>query len=222
MAKFAPIYKRAVRRKGGEAELEALLPEPASKQKLTRLGGDRYLAAMAKHVFASGFRWKVVEAKWDDIEAAFGAFDVMRVASLAESEINALAEDTRVIRHRGKIESIRDNARFIADVEAEGTKFGKMISAWPSDDIIGLWADLKANGSRLGGNTGPYFLRNVGKDTFILTGDVTRCLVAAGIIEKAATSKRDLAKVQAVFNDWQAQTGRTLCALSRIAACSVD
>ncbi len=220
MKSFGPIEKRAFKRKG--SDFESTLPTPASKQKLTRLASDRYLAKMSMHLFSSGFRWKVVEAKWPDIEEAFGGFEVMRVATLDEADIDTLATDTRVIRHRPKIVSIRDNARFIAEVEQGGTKFGKMISAWPGDDIIGLWMKLKKEGSRLGGNTGPYFLRNVGKDTFILTPDVVKCLVRAGVVDKQPTSKRDLAKVADAFNHWHQQTGRPLCQLSRIAACSID
>ena len=54
----------------------------------------------------------------------------------------------------------------IHDVRYEGESFSKLIAEWPSEDITGLWAFLKKNGSRLGGNTGPYALRTLGKDTF--------------------------------------------------------
>ncbi|HAG41377.1 MAG TPA: 3-methyladenine DNA glycosylase, partial [Pseudoalteromonas sp.] len=40
------------------------------------------------------------------------------------------------------------------------------VANWPGDDTIGLWAYLKKHGARLGGNTGPYALRALGKDTF--------------------------------------------------------
>lgn len=64
----------------------------------------------------------------------------------------------------------------------------------------------------------PRFLRMVGKDTFILSEDVVAALKAQDIIDKAPTSLKDLAVVQAVFNQWQAQSGRPLCQLSAMLA----
>jgi hypothetical protein len=46
--------------------------------------------------------------------------------------------------------------------------FAEFIAAWPSNDMIGLWDYLKKKGQRLGGNTGPYALRAIGKNTFYL------------------------------------------------------
>lgn len=179
------------------------------------------LADMTRGVFQAGFSWKVIDAKWAGFEEAFHGFDVPRAAFLEEREISDLATDTRIVRYRAKIASVRDNARFIMEIREEAGSFGKFLAKWPEDDLVGLWSVLKKRGSRLGGMTGQYFLRTAGKDVFMLTRDVAKCLIEAGVVDKNPTSKGDLAKVQAAFNAWKEETGRPFCELSRIAAYSI-
>ena len=87
---------------------------------------------------------------------------------------------------------------------------------------FGLLALLASRGSRLGGNTGQYLLRFLGKDGFMLSPDVVRCLRDAGLdIAEAPTSKRDLAKIQQQFNAWADATKLPYTHLSRICAMSI-
>jgi len=74
----------------------------------------------------------------------------------------------------------------------------------------------------LGGLSAPRLLRMVGKDTFVPSNDVVAALEAQEIIDKAPTSQRDLATVQAAFNRWQEQSGRSLCQLSAMLAFTVN
>lgn len=73
MKSFSKLYERAAARKGGEAALEAMITAPKSKTMLKRIPDDRWLSAMAKSVFQTGFNWKVVENKWPGTEAAYNA-----------------------------------------------------------------------------------------------------------------------------------------------------
>ena len=219
---FDAIYQRAAARNGGAEELEALLPSPTSAARLSRVPDDRVLSSMAKNIFRAGFVWKIVDAKWPSFEEAFHGFDILRVAAMDEEDLDALATDTRVIRNRSKLAAVRDNARFVFEVCNDWGSFGAYLAKWPEDDLIGLWEELQQRGTRLGGFTRGVFLREVGKDTFLLTGEVVRALIAARIVEKAPTSKRDLRRVQDAFTSWREQTGRPYCQLSKILACSVD
>jgi 3-methyladenine DNA glycosylase Tag len=221
MPSFKPIEARAAKRKGGAKALEALLTKPKSARALARMGDDRWLSAMTQGVFSAGFVWKVVEAKWPGFEEVFHAFDPKWVALRTEKQLAKIATDSRIIRNRTKVWATRDNARFVLDTGSEHGNFGKFIAGWPQEDLVGLWEVLKKQGSRLGGFTGPYMLRSMGKDTFMITSDVTTALVNAKIVDKTPTSKRDLAKVQAAFNEWREQTGRSYQELSRILAMSV-
>ena len=58
---FQSIYRRACERKGGERVLEAMLQAPLSKAQIEAIPDDRFLAAMTKKVFQSGFVWRVIE-----------------------------------------------------------------------------------------------------------------------------------------------------------------
>ena len=171
MHSWNDIYARAVARHG-EARIREHIPPVASDAELRALADDRYLAAMSKRVFAAGFRWRVIQAKWDGFEEAFQGFDPAFVANLTGEGIDALANDTRIVRNRPKILTTVDNAAFVLRVAAEHGSFGEWIADWPADDTVGLWEALKAGGSRLGGDTGAWFLRLVGRDTFRFSGDV--------------------------------------------------
>jgi 3-methyladenine DNA glycosylase Tag len=176
---------------------------------------------MTKAVFRSGFVWKIIENKWPGFEEAFEGFDTMSCAMLSDEDLEVLSQDTRIVRNAKKIGAVRGNAQFVRDVKGSHGGFGAYLAAWPEDDIVGLWAELKRRGERLGGNTGPYFLRFIGKDTFMLSADVVAALVGMGIVDKAPTSKKALAAVQDAFNQWREQSGRPLCQISRVLACSV-
>lgn len=220
--KFQTIHERAISNKGGKAALAALLPENKSGAQLRRLGDDRYLAEMTRRIFCSGFVWRVIENKWPGFERAFVGFDPAIIAAWPDEQLDSLMKDSSIVRNYRKIASVRENAWFTLEVAREHGSFGRFIADWPAQDIIGLWAYLKQHGSRLGGNSGPYFLRFVGKDSFLLSADVCACLVSHGVIDKHnPSSKRDLQKIQDCFNHWQDETGLPLAQLSRIVACSV-
>lgn len=221
MTRFSTIQARAEQRKGGPEVLAALLPPPPSRDALIALGDDRILAAMTKRVFSAGFVWSVIEAKWAGFEAAFLDFDPAALAFQPDEYWEGLASDTRIIRNGAKIMSARHNASFVQDISREHGGFGKFLAEWPSSDQIGLTALLAKRGSRLGGATGPMFLRFIGWDGFMLSQDVIACLREAGLdIAEEPKSKGDLAKVQAQFNAWAEESGLSRFHLSRICAMS--
>jgi 3-methyladenine DNA glycosylase Tag len=214
---YDSLYDRACARKGGEAAVEGLLPQVASQRHLEQLGSDRYLAELTRKIFQSGFVWRVVDKKWKDFEHVFWQFDIERLLMMPDDMMERKAQDPAIIRNFSKIKTIRENAMMITDTERrEERSFGEFISQWPKDDVVGLWRYLKKNGSRLGGNTGPYALRTLGVDTFLLTQDVEGFLRNHDIIDSGITSQRALQSAQAFFNDLREQSGRNLSELSRI------
>ena len=220
MTKFSEIYARAALRKGGENALEALLDKPRTPRGLKRITDDRYLAEMTACVFRSGFVWRIIENKWPAFEEVFHEFDTMACAMLGDEELEALAQDARIVRHAKKIHAVRNNALFIREVKEEQGSFGAWIADWPVTDIVGLWAEMKKRGDRLGGQTGRYFLRFMGKDTPVLSRDVVRALIEADVVEKEPTSKKALNQMQAALNDWMDESGRSLTEISRVLAFS--
>ncbi|MEZ5716684.1 MAG: DNA-3-methyladenine glycosylase I [Paracoccaceae bacterium] len=175
---------------------------------------------MTKCIFRAGFDWKVVEAKWDGFETAFHGFDPGRCAFMDDAEFDTLLSNPALIRNSAKLATVRDNAAFLLGLRDRGGA-GKVLGGWPSTDYIGLLAFLQTEGARLGGNTGQYAMRFLRRDAFILSRDVTARLIAEGVIDRPATSKSALAAVQAAFNTWMEQSGRSLTEISQTLARSL-
>ena len=131
-------------------------------------------------------------------------------------------EDTRIVRNWTKIRSVLDNAHFILEEADKHGSFAKLFAGWPVSDQVGLMDYLKKHASRLGGNTGMYFIRFMGKDGFILSGDVVGRLKASGLeIRDNPGSKKDLEQCQHAFNTWHEETGLPYMHLSRICGMSI-
>lgn len=222
MTKFVQIQERAEERKGGARALAKLLPKVSSLKALGELGDDRYLATMTKCINRAGFNWRVIENKWPQFEEAFFGFNLTKLGYLSPEQWEAYASDRRVVRNWQKIKALKDNVFFVQDESRRHGSFGKFIAEWPTSDQIGLMAYLKKHGSRLGGQSALWFMREAGKDCFILSRDVVTTLKASGLdIAVQPSSKRDLIKVQDKFNLWHEETGLPMSHLSRIAACSL-
>ena len=189
---------------------------------VAKVPDDRILSTMAERVFAAGFVWRVIEQKWPGFEEAFLGFEPKRLLFQPDDFWHELASDKRIVRSPQKIKSVRDNAAFVERVSKEHGGFGKFLAAWPADDQVGLTAYLGKHGSRLGGNTGQYFLRWLEWDTFVVSADMAAALRDAGVdIAESPTSKRDLDKIQAQINQWAAETGLPRRHISRILAMSI-
>ncbi|MBQ0719245.1 MAG: DNA-3-methyladenine glycosylase I [Gammaproteobacteria bacterium] len=222
MVSFQTLYEAALRN-WGEEKVQALLPDVSTGDELRATGDDRYLSAMARCVFRAGFSWKVIAKKWPDFETVFGGFTPLALANYSDERIDTLMGDTRIVRHRTKIQSVRDNALFICDIQHSHGSFANYIADWPEESIVELWFALKKRGGRLGGNTGPGFLRLMGKDTFMLSKDVCAVLLNHQLMDSLSpNSKRDLLKVQAIFNRFQQDSAYPLSHISRIMALSLQ
>ena len=222
MRDFQWMLEYGINRFGSLKVLEARLPQPATKAQLLAVPDDRYLSLIALRVFRAGLRHSVVDAKWPNFEEVFWQFNPEKVVLLSAEHIERLMQDTRIIRHLGKLKSVPRNAQMLLDIRHEFGSFGAFLAQWPEDDIVGLWRYLAKHGHQLGGLSAPRFLRMAGKDTFVLSDDVVAALVAQDIVTKRPTSQRDLALVQEAFNAWQAQSGRPLCQLSMLLALTVN
>ncbi|WP_281646722.1 DNA-3-methyladenine glycosylase I [Parendozoicomonas sp. Alg238-R29] len=217
---YRNIFQLASTRKGGDDNLEALIASHRPNPNLADVPEDRFLAEFTRKVFQSGFVWRVVDNKWPAFEELFWGFDVDKLLMMPDEMLERKATDPAIIRNLKKVWSIRENAMMIQDVRNSEGSFPQFIADWPEENIIGLWQFLKKHGSRLGGNVGPYALRFLGKDTFLLSRDVEAFLREREIIEGGLTSQRSLKAIQNFFNDLQQESGRSLSELSRLIAFS--
>lgn len=222
MRPLVPILHLAAGHHGGQAAVLKQAENGHARADLSRVPADRLLSVMTRCVFNAGFNWKVIDAKWDGFEAAFDGFDPAKLAFFGDEMMGDLVSDVRIVRNGQKIKATIENAKMVAQIEQQEGGFGTFLATWPGDDQVGLMAELNTRGSRLGGATGQYFLRFCGWDGWVTSRDVCAALVREGVLEKpVATSKRDLAKVQAAFNTWHADSALPRAAISRILALSV-
>ena len=92
-------------------------------EQITPTGLADYLEIMSKSVFQSGISWRVVDSKWPGVREAMRGFDPQIIATLAEPELDELAQDSRMIRHRRKLSAISANARKMLDLESQHGSF---------------------------------------------------------------------------------------------------
>jgi DNA-3-methyladenine glycosylase I len=69
--------------------------------------------------FQSGLSWLTILRKRENFRRAFTDFDVDKVARFRPARVEALLLDAGIVRHRGKIESVVNNARRARELRAE-------------------------------------------------------------------------------------------------------
>ncbi len=216
MLAFSQILATAELHKGGRAAVEALLPEVATAEQLYAHSDAFYLSTMSRRIFRAGLKHELVDRKWPAFEVAFHSFEPYDVLMMSDEALEAQMHNKEIIRHFGKIKSVRKNAQMLREISQEFGGFGHFLADWPNDTLCELWFMLKKKGAQLGGLSAPRFLRMVGRDSYILTDDVVAALISQEILDKKPTSQRDILLAQAAFNQWQQESGLPFAHISRI------
>jgi DNA-3-methyladenine glycosylase I len=72
--------------------------------------------------FQSGLSWRTILAKRENFRSAFHGFDFHRVARFTARDVERLLGDAGIVRHRGKIEAVINNAQRVLElIAAEGS-----------------------------------------------------------------------------------------------------
>ncbi|QNI02043.1 DNA-3-methyladenine glycosylase I [Halomonas sp. SH5A2] len=66
--------------------------------------------------FQSGLSWRTILAKRENFRKAFSNFDFNVVAGFNEADIERLLKDEGIVRHRGKVEAVINNAKRAQEV----------------------------------------------------------------------------------------------------------
>jgi DNA-3-methyladenine glycosylase I len=154
--------------------------------------------------FQAGLSWLTILRKRENFRKAFKGFDFRKVARFGERDVERLLGDAGIVRHRGKIEAVINNAaRAVELVEAEGSiahfvwgyepeprrgdaavKRGELLSITP--ESTALSKDLKRRGWRFVGPTTVYaFMQAMGLVNDHLDGCYAHALAAAARAEFA-------------------------------------
>jgi len=86
-------------------------------------GDDRALfEQLCLEGFQSGLSWRTILSKRDAFRRGFANFEPAKVARFGEKDVLKLLGDAGIVRHRGKIEAVINNAvRALEMIEREGS-----------------------------------------------------------------------------------------------------
>ncbi|MGB6516550.1 MAG: DNA-3-methyladenine glycosylase I, partial [Mycobacterium sp.] len=107
-----------------------------------------FLEHLSRSVFEAGINWRVVEAKWDGIWAAFHGFDPAQVAAMPPAEIAVVENDARVIRNKAKIRATVQNAREVLAILDQYGSIRGYLASFP--DAAAAAADMRRRFKFLG------------------------------------------------------------------------
>ncbi len=145
--------------------------------------------------FQSGLSWRTILAKRENFRAAFHDFDFDRVARFSARDITRLLKDEGIVRHRGKIESVINNARQARELVKEQGSLAAYVWRYEPDmqqlaeprtvssspESIALSKDLKKRGWKFLGPTTVYaFMQAMG-----LVNDHVEACVIRDRVERA-------------------------------------
>jgi DNA-3-methyladenine glycosylase I len=160
------------------------------------IGDDRRLfEKLSLEGFQSGLSWRTILAKRENFRAAFHDFDFDRIARFTQRDLDRLLKDEGIVRHRGKIEAVINNARrareivkregslaaFLWRYEPDAGKLAKPQTASTSAQSIALSKDLKKQGWQFVGPTTMFALMQA---MGLVNDHVDGCVIRAKV-EKA-------------------------------------
>ena len=86
--------------------------------------------------FQSGLSWRTILSKRENFRKAFKGFDFKRVARFTDKDVERLLQDEGIVRHRGKIEAVINNAKCaVALAKQEGSLAAYFWSFEPPKEI---------------------------------------------------------------------------------------
>jgi len=157
---------------------------------------QRLFEKLSLEGFQAGLSWLTILRKREAFRRAFDGFDYGRVARFGERDVERLLGDASIVRHRGKIEAVINNARRATELVAEEGSLARFVwrfepgthpahverSAVPAstDESRTLARELKRRGWRFVGPTTAYaFMQAMGLVNDHLTGCEVRAAVGA-------------------------------------------
>lgn len=138
--------------------------------------------------FQSGLSWRTILAKRENFRAAFDDFNFNKISHYTENDVERLIKDKGIVRHRGKIEAVINNAKCAQElVKQEGslaaffwqyeTKTNNLTtpqSVSTSGESMALSKELKKMGWKFVGPTTAYaFIQAMG----LINDHVKDCVI---------------------------------------------
>lgn len=149
--------------------------------------------------FQSGLSWRTILTKRENFRAAFAGFDFHKMAEFDETDVERLLNDEGIVRHRGKIEAVINNAKRAVELQKEQGSLAHYFWSFEADDeaplefratspeSVKLSKDLKKRGWKFVGPTTAYaFMQAMG----LVNDHSSGCYLRAEIDAARARFKR--------------------------------
>jgi DNA-3-methyladenine glycosylase I len=125
---------------------------------------EAYFENMCRVIFQAGLNWHVIDGKWPSIKKAFANFNIDKVASFTQADVEKLMKDPEVIRNKGKIQAIIQNAQNFKFIEKQYGSFQKYLDSLDkSNNYSNVITDLVNKFKWLGPPSASLFLYTVGE-----------------------------------------------------------
>ncbi len=79
------------------------------------IGEDALFERISLEGFQAGLSWLTILKRREGFREAFHGFKINQVATMSEADVERLLQFEGIIRHRGKIEAVINNARIIKE-----------------------------------------------------------------------------------------------------------
>ena len=121
-----------------------------------------YFENMCRVIFQAGLNWHVIDNKWLTTKKAFVDFNISEVANFTDTNVQTLMRDPGIIRNKGKIKAIIQNAQnFVAITKQYGSFQKYLDSLDKSNNYENVVKDLVNKFKWLGPPSASLFLYTV-------------------------------------------------------------
>lgn len=126
---------------------------------------EAYFENMCRVIFQAGLNWQVIDKKWETTKKAFHDFDIHAVACFTDTDFVRLLNDTGIIRNKGKIKALIQNAQNFVVIQKKYGSFQKYLDSQDkSNNYANVVKDLINKFKWLGPSTASTFLYTVGEN----------------------------------------------------------
>lgn len=151
--------------------------------------------------FQSGLSWRTILAKRENFRTAFHHFNFEKIARFTQRDVNRLLKDEGIVRHRGKIEAVINNAKrakelveqedslaaFFWSYEPDEKNLSKPQTVSTCEESVALSKELKKRGWKFVGPTTAYaFMQAMG----LINDHAEGCIYRAKVEQARKRFKR--------------------------------
>ena len=119
---------------------------------------------MCRIIFQAGLNWSVVDKKWPTTQKAFDKFSTEKVSRFTDSDVTRLMKDAGIVRNKGKILAIIQNAKEFERIKKDQGSFQAYLNSLDkSHNYSSVVQELTIRFKWLGPSSATMFLYTVGE-----------------------------------------------------------